>query len=37
MMTPTRLGAAFAVAIEQVAVGSRQRFWSGRRAEESGR
>ena len=37
MMTPTRLGAAFAVAIEQVAVGSRQRFWSGHRAAESGR
>ena len=37
MMTPTRLGAAFAVAIEQVAVGSRQRFWSGHRVEEWGR
>ena len=34
MMTPTRLGAAFAVAIQQVAVGSGQRFWSGRAAEE---
>jgi len=30
IMTPSRLGAAFGVGIEQVAVGSRQRFWSGR-------
>jgi len=34
MMTPTRLGAAFGVAIQQVAVGSQQRFWSGLRPAE---
>ena len=34
MMTPTRLGAAFGVAIQQVTVGSQQRFWSGLRPAE---
>ncbi len=37
MMTPTRLGAAFGVAIQQVAVGSQQRFWSGLRPTETSR
>ena len=34
MLTPTRLGAAFGVAIRQVAVGEQQRFWSGLRPAE---
>ncbi|MEO6745458.1 MAG: ABC transporter ATP-binding protein, partial [Caldimonas sp.] len=34
MLTPTRLGAAFGVAIRQVAVGVQQRFWSGLRPTE---
>jgi len=34
MLTPTRLGAAFGVAIRQVAVGEQQRFWSGLRPTE---
>ncbi len=34
MLTPTRLGAAFGVAIRQVAVGEQQRFWTGLRPTE---
>jgi iron complex transport system ATP-binding protein len=37
MMKPARLGAAFGVAIQQVAVASQQRFWSGLRGEEADR
>ena len=37
MMTATRLGTAFGVAIQQIAVGSQQRFWSGLRPTETSR